>query len=219
MTPTIGLALPARADRSSVQVLESSKPILNVVPTDFGVGITSAIPPAGMRITFAYRVSGLIGSYDLSRTVLYRTSDVSVYAVEPFSVSSNRLVESKSQRIGGDTYRVWSSADRVEAGDAVQIRATAEAGAESGVVGAIAADTLAAVLGLFAVIRLTVKRRGMRVRERSRGTPERRVSTRDELVAAIAELDVRYRGGEVAEEDWRKQRAELKSHLPAIRNP
>lgn len=216
MNPTFGVGLPARADARSVQVLESSIPILNVVPTDFGVGVTSAIPPGETRITFAYRLPGLVGSYDLSRTALYGMREISVYAADPFTMSSNRLVRSKTQRIGGETYRVWSSNDSIEAGDPVQIMATAEAGAGPAAVGGVVGGALIAALGLFAGVRLLLRRRRGGGEQGSSGdSSERSSSTREDLVAAIAQLDLRYHSGKIAEVDWRAQRAELKSHLSA----
>lgn len=213
MKPTLGLSLPARAEARDVQVLESSIAILNVVPTDFGAGVTSAIPPGETRITFSYRLPGLVGSYDLSRTALYRTRDVSVYAADPLTVNSNRLVRSKAQRIGGETYRVWSTADPVEAGDPVQIMATAEAGAGPAVVGGIVGGVLVIVLGLLTAVRSLLKRRSQNDQEHSGIPVERPPAAREDLVAAIAQLDLRYRSGEIAEADWRKRRAELKSHF------
>jgi hypothetical protein len=217
MNPTFGLALPAQA--RDVQVLESSIPILNVVPTDFGAGITSAIPGGETRVTFAYRLPGLVGSYDLSRTALYGTRDVSVYVADPFEISSNRLARSKTQRIGGKTYRVWSSKDWVEPGDPIQIRATAEAGAGPAVIGGIVAGSLVAALAVFAGARRLLKRRSGRAPASSPAPTEQSASTRRDLVAAIAELDLRYRSGEIAEADWRTKRAELKSHLAAPNKP
>jgi hypothetical protein len=217
MTPTLGLALPARAEARDIQVLESSIPILNVVPTDFGAGITSAIPPGETRITFAYRLPGLVGSYDLSRTALYGARDVSVYAADPFEISSNRLARSKTQRIGGETYRVWSSKDLLEAGDPIQIRATAEAGAGPAVIGGIVAGSLVAALAVFAGARLLLKRRSGRAPASSPAPSEQSPPwTSRDLVGAIAELDLRYRSGEIAEADWRTKRAELKSQLTAL---
>jgi hypothetical protein len=219
MNPTLGLALPARAEAPDVQVLESSIPILNVVPTDFGAGITSAIPPGETRLTFAYRLPGLVGSYDLSRTALYGTGDVSVYAADPFEISSNRLARSRTQWIGGRTYRVWSAKDLVEAGDPIQIRATAEAGAGPAVIGGIVAGSLVAAFAVFAGARRLLKRRRGSAPASSPAASERSPSTRGDLVAAIAELDLRYRSGEIAEADWRTRRAELKSHLAACNGP
>jgi hypothetical protein len=215
MYPTLGLALPARAEARDVQVLESSIPILNVVPTDFGAGITSAIPPGETRLTFVYRLPGLVGSYDLSRTALYGARDVSVYAADPFEISSNRLDRSEAQRIGGKTYRVWSTKDLVEAGDPIQIRATAEAGAGPAVIGGIVAGSLVAALAVFAGARRLLKRRSGRAPASSPASSEQSPSTRRDLVAAIAELDLRYRRGEIPEAAWRTKRTKLKSHLSA----
>ena len=209
--PTLGLGLPSQAESRDVQILESSIPILNVVPADFGAAVTSAIPPGETRITFAYRLPGLIGSYDLSRTALYATGEVAVYAADPFEISSNRLARSSSERIGGTSYRVWSSQGSIEAGDPIQVRATAEAGAEPAVIGGIAAGSLVVLLGMFFGVRRLLKRRR---RPRSGATAlDQSPSTRSDVVAAIAQVDVSYRNSEISEADWRRIRAELKADL------
>lgn len=214
-SPALGLPLPARVNGSGVQIVESSTPILNLVPTDFGVGVTSAIPPGETRITFAYRLRGLIGSYDLSRTAMYQTRDVSVFAVDPFTVSSDRLEPSGTQQIGDERYRVWSSTKPIEAGDPLQIMATAQAGAGPAVIGGLVAAALVGMLGLVALGRSLVKRARSRESKSRPCGGDDPSKTRREIVAAIAELDLSYRSGEITEADWRERRAALKSELLA----
>ncbi|MEA2516816.1 MAG: hypothetical protein QOG16_654 [Actinomycetota bacterium] len=106
-------------------IIDSTIDVPEVIPVDQGVAATIAIPPGENRITFSYQVAGSGTSSDLSRTALYPTLEMSIYAAEPLEIRSNRLVEGKSVPIEGKTYRRWSADETVEAGDPLQALAVA----------------------------------------------------------------------------------------------
>jgi hypothetical protein len=47
----------------------------------------------------------------------------------------------------------------------------------------------------------------------------RTLEGRDDLIAAIAELDLRHEAGEISSEQWAKRRAELKSRVAEHQEP
>jgi hypothetical protein len=212
---TVGLALPSGANGSSVQVLDSSIDIPALTRTDFGVALTVALPPGQTLVTYAYRLAGSAGVYDFAKTALYPVLNTSVHAAEPISVQSNRLVSNGEVTVGGTRYKRWSTTDTLDAGDQLQVRAVAEAGSS---VGLIIGIVVAALLGAGLLVWTFLRRRRTSPVVRTAGghpVPE----TREHLVALIAALDLRYRAGDVTEEDWKRRRAELKEELAELQTP
>ena len=211
----LGLDLPSGADRSAVQILDSSIDVPGLVPTDSGVGITAAIPPGETLITFAYRLPGSAGVYDFAKTALYPVLNTSVHAGDPLTIRSNRLVDNGEVTLGGTRYRRWSTTEALDAGDQLQVAAVAEAGGSPAlIVGIVIAAVLAIGLLLWAFIR---RRRPAPVVRTSGAHPV--AETREHLVSLIAALDLRHRAGDVSEEEWTRRRAELKQELAELQTP
>jgi hypothetical protein len=209
-SPSLGFALPAGASEQGVRVLDSDLDIPRIVRTEFGFGITIAIPPGENRITYTYEVAGLVGTYNLSRTALYSIGEFSVYAADPLEVESNRLDGGDTIDIEGTTYRRWATGNSIDPGDPVQIAATAQAGPEPGLVaGFAAAIALIIVLGSLAY------RRSRKPRTTGRPAPAALAApaTRTEVIESIAALDVSFQAGSISESEWRTRRAQLKDEL------
>jgi hypothetical protein len=203
--PTIGFALPEGAAAGGVRIIDSTIDVPGLVETDFGVGTTVALPPGEHRFTFAYRVPGSAGTYDFSRVTLYPTLRTTVHATDPLDVRSNRLEEDGSRSIGGTDYRLYSTSDALDPGDRLQVTAAAEASGTTGLtVGIVLAGALAGGLLGFAVLR----------RGGSRAAPVE--PSRDELVRAIAELDIRHEAGEIDDSEWARRRGTLRSDLERL---
>lgn len=200
--PTIGFALPEGAAAGGVRIVDSTIDVPGLVETDFGVGTTVALPPGEHRFTFAYRVPGSAGRYDFSRVALYPTLKTTVHATDPLDVRSNRLEEDGSEDIGGTRYRLYSTRETLDPGDRLQVSASAEASGTTGLtVGIVLAGALAGGLLAFAVLR----------RGGSRRAPVE--PSRDELVRAIAELDIRHKAGEINDSEWARRRGTLREDL------
>lgn len=208
--PSLGFALPAQASKRKVRIVDSDLALPNLVDTDFGFGITVAVPPGVTRITFSYPVAGTGGSFDLSRTALYPIEEFSAYAGHPLSLQTNRLTERGDKTIGGRSYVQYSTHDEIQAGDQIQIAATAEAGTPAGLLAGI---SIAAALALgavaFALLRYRRTKPGPKTSTTS-ATP-----ARHEVIAAIAALDVRHDNGEMTDESWASERDRLMSRLTA----
>ena len=163
-------------------------------------------------MTFAYSVEGDGGVYDATRTALYPTLNLSIYASDPLAVQANRLRPDGRVEILDEDYGRWSTPALVEAGDSVQIVVTAEAGLSPALVGGVAVGAAA----LIAAVGLALWRRRsaqpVPPPHARRGEPGE-VLSRDDLVAAIAELDLRHRSGAMSRTQWTKRRAELKQLL------
>jgi Carboxypeptidase regulatory-like domain len=208
--PSLGFALPPGASERGVRVLDSDLDIPRLVNTDFGFGVTVAIPPGESRITYTYELPGGGGSFDVSRSALYSIGEFSIYAADPLEVESNRLDGGDTVDIDGTTYRRWATRDSIDPGDPVQAVATARAGMEPGLVAGIAGVlVLVVVVGLIAY-RRTRKHRSIGVPvEASRPS----FTTRAEVVEAIAALDVSFQAGSISESEWRTRRNQLKDEL------
>jgi hypothetical protein len=213
IAPSLGFALPASADcrAGACGIVDASIDIPAIVPQDYGFAATAAIPPGRTQITFSYRVGGGAGSFELSRIALYPTVQTSVYAVEPLQIRSDRLAPQGQRRVGGDLYRVWSTTGALDAGDSLPVLAVAEAGAERGLIAGLGAAG-AVIAGAVTV---AVLRRRRRVRSAPRPVAAPGPRSRDDLLRAAAELDLRHEAGELSDADWNVARTELKSKLAA----
>lgn len=215
--PTLGLPLPADARSSGIEIIDSDLDVPELVRTDFGAGLTIAIPPGEWTFTYAYRVTGTAGTYDLSRPALYPVVRASLHAAEGIELASNRLVPNGDVTIGGTKYVRRSATEAIDEGDRIQMSATATAAGNSP---ALTAGIVAAVALGVALVAGTV----WRSRRTPAGAPEAAMpepatpEARGALVRAIAELDIRRDAGEIDEGEWSIRRAELKArlaHLPA----
>ncbi|HET7481434.1 MAG TPA: hypothetical protein VFK89_01105 [Actinomycetota bacterium] len=207
--PTFGIAIPPSA--TGVRVENASIDIPRLVRTDFGVGLTVAIPPDpdGTSITFSYALEGTAGRYTMSRTALYPTAEMSLFAERGLDVESNRLTRDGSLELKGKDYAKYSVADGADAGDEVQIVVTAR-GAPPWWSFALAA---AGVLLLVALIALAMRWRGRRNKDAVPGDDEPQPDRREPLIAAIARLDLEHDQGLVDEAEWTQRRAALKTQL------
>lgn len=204
-SPSLGFGLPAAAREESIQIIDSTLDLPELLRTDFGFGITTAIPPGQFKITFSYSLPGVAASYDLSRRMLYPTLNFAIFASEGLEISTNRLDERSDVEVGGQTYREHSTDEPLDPGDSVQVIALADAGTPPGLVtGMVGVLVLITALGAYPLIR---SRRGGRSKNTG-GKP-----TRDELMRAIAELDLLRERVEISEEEWLKKRSDLKEEL------
>jgi hypothetical protein len=181
--------------------------------TEFGFGVTVAIPPGETNMIFSYSVDGSTGSFDLTRTALYPILDSSVFAQPPLEVRSNRLEQASGDpvEVGGDEYVEYAATSDLDAGDAIQVLAVAEAGMSPWLVAGAAVLLGTVALALAAGILL-------RRRKTTRPAPDkaqaaRQPVDREQVVIAIAELDLRYRNGEIDEKEWRDERDALRSRI------
>ncbi|MFN2488611.1 MAG: carboxypeptidase-like regulatory domain-containing protein [Actinomycetota bacterium] len=207
--PSLAFPLPAAADIDGVRILDASLDIPQLVPTDLGgFAATVAVPPGETRITFTYPVTGSGGRFDLSRRALYPVLEHSIFTEEPLSLDSDALEAAGGTKLNGEEYRRWSTLEPLDPGDVVQALALAEARWDPAlVVGAAALGV--ALAGLVAAALVRVRRRPP-ARPALELRPE---GAREDLLLAIAELDLRHRDGELSEREWSVQRATLKERL------
>ena len=208
---TMAFPLPEDARGNGVAIVQSPRiDIPELRETEFGFGITVAIPPGETNMIFSYSADGEAGSYDLTRTALYPILDSSVFAQDPLEIRSNRYEAASDEPVdvGGDEYIEYAAPEDLDAGDAIQVLAVAEAGLSPWLV--VGAIVLLAILALAIAAGILLRRRGPT--ERTKPQPEA-TPDRERLVVAIAELDLRYRNGEIGEEEWRARRDELKARV------
>jgi Carboxypeptidase regulatory-like domain len=182
-----------------------------IAGTDSGFGLAVAIPPGEWRVMFAYTLAGSAGAYDLSHTALYPTLNTALHVSDGLAVDSNRLADAGEITIGERRYVRWSSDDVVEAGEPIQVAVTAEAGTSPWLVAGLAgAGLLAAALFTWTMLR---NRKSSGLHPGPRAAP----ASRERLVAAVAELDLRHDAGEIEDDEWKIRRAELKGALGRAR--
>lgn len=196
---TFGFGLPAGA--GDVRVENASFDVPELVETDFGFGITVALPPDETDFTYSYRVPADALTYVLSKTALYPTADLLLFAGEPLKIQSDRLRPKGTETIDGKTYEKWEASGLVDAGDTVLIQASAQADMQWWPF-ALGAGGLVAVIAAGYLLKRRRPRPGLRAHR-----------SREELIAAIASLDVAYESGDVKEAEWESERAKLKSLL------
>jgi hypothetical protein len=201
-TATLGFALPATAAGEGVQIVESTLDVPGLVPTDFGFGVTVAVPPGTSRFTFAYGMAGAAGAYDFDHRTLYPTLETAVHARPPLVVRSNRLVEDGVAEVGDVRYRRWSTEETLNPADELVLSVVAEATGSPGLNLGIAA---AALLGVALFVGAFLRRR-----------PPPQPETRGALLESIAELDNRHDQGQLDDRAWAERRAALKARLRSL---
>ncbi|MDQ4095756.1 MAG: hypothetical protein M3174_06115 [Actinomycetota bacterium] len=214
--PTLGFGLPTQAAGARVDLIDSNLNRLYATETDFGFAATVAIPPGETTVTFSYPAEGTGGSFDLSRRMLYPTEEVSVLVSEPLDLEAGRLSYDGVDEVGGEPYRVWNSDRPFDAGDVVSILAIARGEASSDLWLGLGVGLGAIVLLSAAGVWWTSRRR----RERAERSTTRANRTQDrpadeDLVAAIAALDLERESGALSEEQWHAKRSALKEKLLA----
>lgn len=197
---TFGFGLPAGAGQ--VRIENASFDVPELVATDFGFGITVALPPGRSTFTYSYRVPADGSTYVLSKTALYPTADLIVFVGDPLELDSDRLDESGTETIDDKEYRRWTAPEMVDAGDTVLIQAVAEADMA----------LLPFAIGAGVVLAL-VSAAYIFARRRPRAPEAAPSETRDELLAAIASLDLAYESGSIEKQEWERQRDRLKTRL------
>jgi hypothetical protein len=202
---SFGFPLPDSADASTVRIEDAPFDVPRLVPTSFGFALTVAIPPGESQVVYSYQVTGGTGTFDLSRTMLYPTLEMSTFAEDPLEIESSRLAPRGEVDLEGRVYRRWSSSDTLDAGDPVQILAIAS-GAPSWWV--FAGAGAGVVLLIVAAFLFTRRRPRAEEEAREKAPPER-----DDLVAAIAALDLEFETGTLPREQWEQKRHELKTRL------
>ncbi|MDQ4025433.1 MAG: carboxypeptidase-like regulatory domain-containing protein [Actinomycetota bacterium] len=208
--PSLGFPVPAGAELPPSPIVDSDVDIPEIVETSFGFAATIAIPPGNRRIVYSYELQGEGGTYDLTRPALYPTLELGVYAADPLTIDGNRVAPDGTRDVDGKAYNFYASSETIEAGDRLQMIAVAEASASNllGIGGALAA----VLLGTGALVVLLRRRRP------GPAPPGERVS-REELVEAIARLDLAKEQGLVSEDEWRPRRADLKRRLERMTAP
>ncbi|HEV2755830.1 MAG TPA: carboxypeptidase-like regulatory domain-containing protein [Actinomycetota bacterium] len=204
--PSLGFPVPAGAELPPSPIVDSDIDIPEIVETSFGFAATIAIPPGNRRIVYSYELSGEGGTYDLTRPAVYPTLELGVYAADPLTIDGNRVAPSGTRDVQGKTYDFYESGETIEAGDRLQMIAVAEASASNLL--AIGGG-IAAVLVLAAGLVVLLRRR----RPRTAGP------SREELVEAIARLDLAKEQGLVSEDEWGPRRADLKRRLERMSSP
>jgi flagellar biosynthesis/type III secretory pathway M-ring protein FliF/YscJ len=132
------------------------------------------------------------------------------------SLRSNRLDPDGRVSIGDRTYERWATTQTIEGGDRLQVQATAQASGAGLNVGIALAAVLAAGLVGFALVRRRTPREPEAMTAYGgHPVPE----TREHLLSLIAALDLRYRAGDISEQQWAERRAELKERLANLPQP
>ena len=212
--PSLSFSFPEDARREGIQIVDSDLDIPQLLDTETGISITSAVPPNETNITFAYSLRVNTGQVDLSRRALYPTLNLSVLAEPPFVIDSTRLVADGEATIDGITYKQYSSRDTITEGNSIPILGTARGDGDSALTfGALAAAALLIILLALGLLRSRATRQVAREpAKREPGPPEARA----DLLVAIAQLDLEYRDGQLDEDEWKAKRGQLKARLVKV---
>ncbi len=212
--PSLSFSFPEDARKEGIQIVDSDLDIPQLLDTETGISITSAVPPDETNITFAYSLRVNTGQVDLSRRALYPTLNLSVLAEPPFVIDSTRLVADGEATIDGITYKQYSSRDTITEGDSIPILGTARGDGDSALTfGALAAAALLIILLVLGLLRSRATRQVAREpAKREPGPPEARA----DLLVAIAQLDLEYRDGQLDEDEWKAKRGQLKARLVKV---
>lgn len=211
ITPSLGFALPDNTVPETFRWLDADLDVPEAVEIQgVGFGITSAIPPGEVDFTFSYQLEGTGGTFDISRRALYEVSELTVFAADPLEVTSNRLEARGEVDLEGTVYRTFTTSGDLDAADPIQILVVAEGGSSI----PFLAGAAAVVALAFAIGWLAFRRSRKSGAKKSGAAPpaqeETAIGSHDDLVRAIADLDLRYEAGDISPDEYSRRRSRLK---------
>lgn len=209
---TLRFSLPAGATQFRVN---EGLPAEALVERAGGFADTRPFPPGKREVIYSYALSYQAASYAFSRLLDYPTDRLN-FLVADFGgeVQSGQLTPPRAAEMAGRRY--WQlTGQGLSAGTALEVAFAGlpqpQGGARSpaGNFQLVGLGLLAAVLAL-ALAYPWLRRRGALAPAAGPSAPE---GEKEALVGALAELDERHEAGEIAEEEYQKQRRALKERL------
>ncbi len=179
-----------------------------VVDSAEGFSDTMAVLPGVKEVTYTYGINYDSGAYVFSRKINYPTSSYEFLVQgENTRVASDLLIVEDPLNIEGARYNYLTSGELLP-GDTliVQLSDLPESTNQGAIIWMLAAVIL---LGLGFSFAYLVKKRKFQPVSRE-DSPE---EVRQRFLIQLAQLDDDFESGEIAEEDYRKLRAEGKIHL------
>ena len=211
-------ALPSNARDLQVQ---TQLPEGQVLQVDRGFAVTTAVPPGQHGMAFTYTVPYQGDRLDFSRRFsLGAQAFRLLIPVNLGSATSSALSSGSNARIGDTDFRVLQAED-VPLGGTVDIllenlpqpSLLSTAISSLGQSTAIWVVPITLVLGLAGLLVIGIVRRSRVPAVAANSAANKGVSTKDELIGAIVELDNRLERNEVTEQEHKLQRQILKARL------
>ena len=211
-------ALPSNARDLQVQ---TQLPEGQVLQVDRGFAVTTSVPPGQHGIAFTYTVPYQGDRLDFSRRFSLGAQAFRILIpVDLGSATSSALSSGSNARIGDTDFRVLQAED-VPLGGTVDIllenlpqpSLLSTAISSLGQSTAIWVVPITLVLGLAGLLVIGIVRRSRVPAVAANSAANKGVSTKDELIGAIVELDNRLERNEVTEQEHKLQRQILKARL------
>ena len=212
------LRFPLPPGANALQV-ESELPQGQVLQVERGFAVTTPVPPGEYGIAFTYTIPYNGRELDLSRTFRLGTGTFRLLVYEELgSVSTGGLNNLGTTAIGDTTYRMFGATDVVpDAGISVTLGDLPQPSAWQRLREWLNLRSAAgvAIPGIFTLalaallVAKLVQRRPVEIGEGPVSIAEDRLS----MIRTIAALDDRLQRGELAEEEYRRRRQELKARL------
>ena len=211
-------SLPADSSELSVQ---SSLPGGDTIPMGTGFAVTAPVPPGDHEVTYTYRFPYQGAAVAFSQRLIQGAEQYQVLAPESLSqLQVSPLRPSPQVDVGGVSYLVWE-AEQIPPGQGVvlQFSQLPQPSLTSRAVTIVSSTELwltsiplALALALGALL-LWAWLRAPRLAGQWAIADVAGQSRRQSLLQAIAVLDDRFDGGQVAEEEYRPRRQEMLEQL------
>jgi hypothetical protein len=202
---SVGLALPSAVADGSFSIVRSDLPLARIRPATFGFGLVNALPPGEHTILFSYNVTGNGGTFLLTRPALYPVKRLIVFASAPLEVDGAGMDLAGQTVIRGQAFDKWTRTEDFRPLDEMSVAVAARTSNAPGLF------TGAGVLVAVLLVGVLIARR-RRASSEIGGAP-----SREHVISAIAELDIRHDAGEIGDEEWTQRRQELKDSVASGR--
>ena len=134
-------------------------------------------------------IPGEGGRFDLTKRALYPADRMTVLVTDPLEIDSDRFESDGEEEIGGEEYSKWTSRNPFDAGDLIPLLAIAEGSGSSTLwVGILIGLGVILVFLLVGLLFERARRRRPRVKK----SAPSKLPSHDDLVSAIAELDLKH---------------------------
>ena len=217
-------SLPLDAADLSVQ---SSLPGGDIIPMGTGFAVTAPVKPGNHEITYTYKFPYEGNSVTFNQRLIQGAEQYQVLAPAALSQIQVTPLEPRPRiEIGGVSYLVWE-AGQIPPGRGVALSISRlpqpSPLSQLGQV-LVGADLWLAVIPILLAMSLGALLcwawfRGSRVVDAGPAVAEQWQARRQSLVRSVAVLDERFERGQVAEEEYRPQRADLMAQLRRLTPP
>jgi hypothetical protein len=207
------LRFPLAREAADLQV-QTQLPEGQVIQVDRGFGLTTPVPPGEHGIAFTYTINYQGDNLDLSRS--FSRGNKSFRILQPHNIGSlisSNLTQESSATIGDSTFDIFQI-ENIPPGDVIDIliqdipQPSFFSQLQEALKTSVSIWIIPAVLSLALIFLIVI---GLRARRQEPTRVSASLAGKDEIIREIIDLDNKFEINKISEDDYLRQRNELKN--------